>query len=75
MRHPLVISCEPLTGNPRLKITLNGNCACHVEYEIAKEAMNFMSYMAEVSRGWDEPNARDMGRMTSQPNAKGECIF
>ncbi|RVW58247.1 hypothetical protein CK203_113793 [Vitis vinifera] len=32
--------------------------------------MNFMSYVAEVSRGWDEPNARDMGRMTSQPNAK-----
>ncbi|KAL6314936.1 hypothetical protein AAG906_029155 [Vitis piasezkii] len=32
--------------------------------------MNFMSYMAEFSRGWDEPNARDMGRMTSQPNAK-----
>ncbi|KAL6341798.1 hypothetical protein AAG906_038042 [Vitis piasezkii] len=31
---------------------------------IAEEAMNFMSYMAEVSRGWDEPNARDMGRMT-----------
>ncbi|RVW19085.1 hypothetical protein CK203_087647 [Vitis vinifera] len=39
-------------------------CACHVEYEIAEEAMNFMSYVAEVSRGWDEPNARDMGRMT-----------
>ncbi|KAL6310566.1 hypothetical protein AAG906_015304 [Vitis piasezkii] len=32
--------------------------------------MNFMSYVAEVSRGWDEPNARDMGRMTSQPNVK-----
>ncbi|RVW62951.1 hypothetical protein CK203_062853 [Vitis vinifera] len=31
-----------------------------------------MSYVAEVSRGWDEPNARDMGRITSQPNAKGE---
>nr|CAN59747.1 hypothetical protein VITISV_021375 [Vitis vinifera] len=40
-------------------------------WEIAEEAMNFMSYVAEVSRGWDEPNARDMGRMTSQPNAKG----
>ncbi|RVW20042.1 hypothetical protein CK203_114955 [Vitis vinifera] len=37
--------------------------------------MNFMSYMAEVSRGWDEPNARDMGRMTSQPNAKGEMYI
>ena len=34
--------------------------------------MNFMSYVAEFSRGWDEPNARDMGRMASQPNAKGE---
>ncbi|RVW78531.1 hypothetical protein CK203_049771 [Vitis vinifera] len=30
---------------------------------------------AEVSRGWDEPNARDMGRMTSQPNVKGEMYI
>ena len=31
-----------------------------------------MSYVSEVSRGWDEPNTRDVGRMKSQPNAKGE---
>ncbi|RVX04665.1 putative disease resistance RPP13-like protein 1 [Vitis vinifera] len=37
--------------------------------------MNFMSYVAEVSRGWDEPNARVMGRMKSQPNAKGEMYI
>ncbi|KAL6347246.1 hypothetical protein AAG906_013682 [Vitis piasezkii] len=37
--------------------------------------MNFMSYVAEVSRGWDEPNARDMRRMTSQPKAKGEMYI
>ncbi|RVW96908.1 hypothetical protein CK203_032254 [Vitis vinifera] len=37
--------------------------------------MNFMSYVAKVSRGWDKPNARDMGRMTSQPNAKGEMYI
>nr|CAN79036.1 hypothetical protein VITISV_004563 [Vitis vinifera] len=37
--------------------------------------MNFMSYVAEVSRKWDEPNARDMGRMMSQPNAKGEMYI
>ncbi|RVW67662.1 hypothetical protein CK203_063519 [Vitis vinifera] len=37
--------------------------------------MNFMSYVAEVSTGWDEPNARNMGRMTSQPNAKGEMYI
>ncbi|RVW19057.1 hypothetical protein CK203_087637 [Vitis vinifera] len=51
------------------------HCACHIEYEITEEAMNFMSYVAEVLRGWDEPNARDMGRMTSQPNAKGEMYI
>ena len=28
----------------------------------------FHSYVAEVSRGWDEPNAREVGRMNSQPN-------
>ena len=37
--------------------------------------MNFMSYVAEVSRGWDEPNARVMVRMKSQPNAKGEMYI
>ncbi|KAL6342682.1 hypothetical protein AAG906_013088 [Vitis piasezkii] len=37
--------------------------------------MNFMSYVVEFSRGWDEPNAIDMGRMTSQPNTKGEMYI
>ena len=37
--------------------------------------MNFMSYVAEVSRGWGEPNARDKGRMMSQPKAKGEMYI
>ncbi|KAJ9671039.1 hypothetical protein PVL29_027160 [Vitis rotundifolia] len=36
-----------------------------------EEAMEFLSYVAEVSRGWDEPNAREVGRMKSQLNAKG----
>nr|CAN68903.1 hypothetical protein VITISV_025821 [Vitis vinifera] len=51
------------------------DCACHIEYEIAEEAMNFLSYVAEFSRGWDEPNARDMERMMSQPKAKGEMYI
>ena len=34
-----------------------------------EEAMDFLSYVAEVSRKWDEPNAREVGRMKSQPNA------
>ncbi|RVW11686.1 hypothetical protein CK203_103467 [Vitis vinifera] len=32
-RHPLVISCELVTGNPRLKITLNGAPAGHESAE------------------------------------------
>ena len=35
-----------------------------------KEAMDFLSYVVEVSRGWDETNAREVRRMKSQPNAK-----
>ncbi|RVW13739.1 hypothetical protein CK203_087185 [Vitis vinifera] len=34
-----------------------------------KEAMDFLSYVAEVSRGWDEPNKGEVGKMKSQPNA------
>ena len=33
-----------------------------------KEAMDFLSYVAEVSRGWDEVNAREVGKMNSQPS-------
>ncbi|RVW63942.1 hypothetical protein CK203_056804 [Vitis vinifera] len=45
--------------------------------------MNFMSYVAEFSREWDEPNARDMGRMTygkeigrarNEPDAEAQAI-
>nr|CAN81768.1 hypothetical protein VITISV_031539 [Vitis vinifera] len=34
-----------------------------------KEAMDFLNYVAEVSRGWNEPNRGEVGRMKSQPNA------
>ena len=33
-----------------------------------EEAMDFLSYVADVSRGWDEPNAREVGKMNSQPS-------
>ena len=35
-----------------------------------EEAMDFLSYVFEVSKGCDESNTRDVGRMKSQPNAK-----
>ncbi|RVW22986.1 hypothetical protein CK203_093641 [Vitis vinifera] len=38
-----------------------------------EEAMDFLSYVSEVSRGWDEPNSREMGRMKAPVNPKVEC--
>ncbi|RVW12397.1 hypothetical protein CK203_099429 [Vitis vinifera] len=31
-----------------------------------EEAMDFLSYVAEVSRGWDEPTKGEVGKMKSQ---------
>ncbi|RVW63656.1 Pro-Pol polyprotein [Vitis vinifera] len=38
-----------------------------------EEAMDFLSYVSEVSRGWDDPNSREKGKFPSQPtqNPKG----
>ena len=36
-----------------------------------KEALDFLSYVAKASKGWDEPNAREMERMRPQPSTKG----
>ncbi|RVW89733.1 hypothetical protein CK203_047247 [Vitis vinifera] len=54
-----------------MKQLLETMCGGDFMSKNSKEAMDFLSYVAEVSRGWDEPNAREMGRMKSQPNAKG----
>ncbi|RVW45759.1 hypothetical protein CK203_116271 [Vitis vinifera] len=34
-----------------------------------EEAMDFLSYVAKVSREWDEPHRGEVGKMKSQPNA------
>ncbi|RVW78267.1 hypothetical protein CK203_055748 [Vitis vinifera] len=36
-----------------------------------KEAMDFLSYVSEVSRGWDEPNNREMGKGPVQQMSRG----
>ncbi|RVW18175.1 hypothetical protein CK203_106894 [Vitis vinifera] len=33
--------------------------------------MDFLSYVYEVIRGWDEPNSREMGRMKAPVNPNG----
>ena len=34
-----------------------------------EKAMDFLNYVAEVSRGWDEQNKGEVGKTKSQPNA------
>ena len=36
-----------------------------------KEALDFLSYVAEASKCWDEPNPREMERMRPQPSTMG----
>ena len=54
-----------------MKKLLETMCGWEFMSKNPEEAMDFLNYVAEVSRGWDEPNAREVGRMKSQPNAKG----
>ena len=36
-----------------------------------EDAMDFLNYLAEASKGWDEPNPREIERMRPQPNTRG----
>ena len=35
------------------------------------EAMDFLNYVAETSKGWDEPNPREMERLRPSVNQRG----
>ena len=35
------------------------------------EAFEFLNYVAEISRSWDEPHERDLHKFKSQSNSKG----
>ena len=54
-----------------MKQLLETMCGGDFMSKNSEESMDFLSYVYEVSRGCDEPNARDVGRMKSQPNVKG----
>ena len=36
-----------------------------------ENAMDFLNYLAEESKGWDEPNLREIERMRPQPSTRG----
>ena len=57
--------------SPSMKQLLETMCGGHFLSKNPDEAMNFLNYMAETSKGWDEPNLREVERMKPIVNPRG----
>ena len=44
---------------------------CGEGFKHPEEALDFLSYVAEASKGWDEPNPWEKERMRPQPSTRG----
>ena len=49
--------------SPSMKQLLETMCVGYFSSKYSKEALDFLSYVAEALKGWDEPNPREMERM------------
>ena len=59
--------CDGMSSS--MKQLLETMCGGDFMSKNLEEAMDFLNYVAKVSRAWDEPNRGEVGRMKSQPNA------
>ena len=41
----------------------------------SEEALDFLSYVAEASKGWDESNSREMENMRPQPSTRSGMYY
>ena len=57
--------------SPTMKQLLETMCGGDFLSKHPDEAMNFLNYVAETSKGWDEPNPREMERMRPSVNPRG----
>ena len=57
--------------SPAMKQLLETMCGRDFLSKHPEEALDFLSYVAEASKGWDEPNPREMERMRPQPSTRG----
>ena len=56
---------------PTMKQLLETMCEGDFMSKNQEEALDFLSYVAEASKGWDEPNQRKMKRMKPRSNTRG----
>ena len=57
--------------SPAMKQLLETMCGGDFLSKNPDEAMDFLNYMAETSKGWDEPNPREVERMKHTVNPRG----
>ncbi|RVW76607.1 hypothetical protein CK203_048711 [Vitis vinifera] len=57
--------------SPTMKQLLETMCGGDFMNKSPNEAFEFLNYVAEISRSWDEPHERDLHKSKSQSNSKG----
>ena len=57
--------------SPSMKQLLETMCGGDFLSKNPDEAMDFLNYVAENSKGWDEPNPREVERMKPTANSRG----
>ena len=57
--------------SPAMRQLLETMCGGDFLSKHPDEAMDFLNYVAETSKGWDEPNLREMDRMRPPVNQRG----
>ena len=56
--------------SPTMKQLLETMCGSDFMSKSPDEAFEFLNYVAEISRSWDEPHERDLHKSKSQSNSK-----
>ena len=57
--------------SPTMKQLLETMCGGDFLSKNLEEALNFLNYVVEASKGWDEPNPNKMERMRPQSSTRG----
>ena len=57
--------------SPSMKQLLETKCGGDFLSKNPDEAMDFLNYVAKTSKGWDEPNPREVERMKPTVNLRG----
>ena len=57
--------------SPCMKQLLETMCGGDFLSKNSEDAMDFLNYVAEAYKGWDEPNPREIERMRPQPSTRG----